>query len=333
MAVSPALSLPAPAKLNLFLHITGRRDDGYHTLQTLFQLLDFGDLLHFRASEPGALKVILSHDPPASETQPDIPLEENLIYRAAMALQAATRDTCGSGQSPLPGVEIELVKRLPVGGGVGGGSSDAATTLVGLNRFWQLGLSLDALCQLGATLGADVPVFIRGHSAWAEGVGNELTPVELPLCWYVVIKPDCEVSTSAIFQHQELTRNTHPITIRALFGEAASTTSAVDNITICNMAAINNIARKANNDCQVVTEQLYPQVAEARLWLTDKVLAEARLRDREHAQYSPARMTGTGACVFARFDNREQCEQVLADLPKHWFGFAAKGVNISPLYR
>ena len=320
MAVSPLFSLPAPAKLNLFLHITGRRGDTYHTLQTVFQLLDFGDLLHFRSTEPGALKVIMSDD--STGTQPHIPLEDNLVYRAALALRSASQTQAGAALGSLPGVEIELVKRLPVGGGLGGGSSDAATTLVGLNRFWQLGLPVDELCQLGAKLGADVPVFVRGHSAWAEGIGDELTPVGLPPCWYVVIKPDCEVSTSAIFQHRELTRNTHPITIRAFFGEAASSTDAVDKIV-----------RRASNDCQAVTEQLYPQVADVRLWLTDKSLTNKSSTERGLTPHAPARMTGTGACVFARFDTREQCERVLIDLPEQWFGFVAKGINISPLYR
>ena len=300
---NPVLSLPAPAKLNLFLHITGQRDDGYHTLQTLFQLLDFGDLLHFRTAEPGELSLVLSSDSSASSVQNNIATEDNLVYRAAVALRTASRNLDSTNvrtdDDLLPGVEIELIKRLPIGGGLGGGSSDAATTLVGLNRFWQLGLSTEALCQLGATLGADIPVFIRGHSAWAEGIGDQLTPVELEPCWYLVIKPNCAVSTAAIFQHPRLTRDTSPITIRAFF-------SGPD---------LGELA--LGNDCLAITESLHSEVAEARGWLD---------------QYAPASMTGTGACVFARFTSREQCEQVLAKLPGQWHGFASKGVNISPLY-
>lgn len=304
----PILTLPAPAKLNLFLHITGRRDDGYHDLQTLFQLLDFGDLLHFRAAEPGELAVIVSPDSGLDSTQNStqsmIPTEDNLVYQAAMALRAASYAQ-SSQDHPAPGVAIEIIKRLPMGGGLGGGSSDAATTLVGLNRIWQLDLSTDELCQIGAKLGADIPVFVRGHSAWAEGIGDQLTPVELPSCWYVVIKPDCSVSTAAIFQDQELTRHTCPITIRAFFDRHASGTQHP----------------AVSNDCQAVTERLYPEVAEARHWLTGRAFARH------------TRMTGTGACVFAEIESREQGERALAEMPEHWFGFVARGVNRSPLYR
>lgn len=295
--MSSVLTLPAPAKLNLFLHITGRRDDGYHNLQTLFQLLDVCDLLHFRKAEPGEITLVVSDLPP-DDDKPSITVENNLVYRAAVTLRSFARTSSARTAAPPPGVAIELIKNIPIGGGLGGGSSDAATTLVGLNRFWQLGLSTDQLCELGTTLGADVPVFVRGFSAWAEGLGDQLTPVELPPCWYVVIKPDCQVSTGVIFQHPRLTRNTRPITIRAFFsGDQFG-------------------EEKPGNDCQEVTELLHPEVAEARNWL-----------DR----YAPARMTGTGACVFARFSNRNQGERVLADLPERWSGFVARGVNRSPL--
>ncbi|TNF01394.1 MAG: 4-(cytidine 5'-diphospho)-2-C-methyl-D-erythritol kinase, partial [Gammaproteobacteria bacterium] len=193
------LSLPAPAKINLFLHITGRRADGYHNLQTLFQLLDFGDQLDFEATQSCAIQVT----PALEGVAPD----DNLIYRAARLLQE--QSGCQRG------AVIHLHKRLPMGGGLGGGSSDAATALVALNELWQLGWSREDLMSLGRQLGADVPVFIFGHSAWAEGVGEQLTELEIPPAWYLVLAPDTQVSTATIFAHQGLTRNTHPIKIRA----------------------------------------------------------------------------------------------------------------------
>lgn len=274
----PDLSLPAPAKLNLFLHVLGRRADGYHELQTLFQLLDYGDLLEFRRTLDGVLAVAV--EPPLD----GLAAADNIVYRAARAL----RD-----RYPGPeGVGIRIHKRLPVGGGLGGGSSDAATALAGLNRVWRLGLDLDVLCALGLELGADVPVFLRGRSAWAEGVGERLTPVSLPTAWYLVIKPDCQVSTAAVFAHPQLTRDTPAMKIRAFFGEGAG------------------------NDCTAVVEALYPQVRAARCWL------------ERHAE---ARLTGTGACLFARFASRERAAEVLAQLPAPWSGFVARGINRSPL--
>jgi len=301
--MTKTLTLVAPAKLNLFLHITERQPDGYHKLQTVFQLLDFGDQLHFTEASAGEINVSVTDEfdsgPSATKQKfakavAAMPLEENLVYRATKLLL----DCANFDVSDRPGVSIELHKRLPVGGGLGGGSSDAATTLVGLNQFWQLGFSIDKLCQLGVNLGADVPVFVRGRSAWAEGIGDQLTALELPPQWYVIVRPNCEVSTTAIFQHPELTRNTLPITIRAFFSG-------------------DTLGKGTANNCQAVTELLFPEVAKARNWLT---------------QYGPARMTGTGACVFACFESRDECRKVLADMPEPWFGFAAKGVNVSPLY-
>lgn len=272
------LWLPAPAKLNLFLHILGRRPDGYHELQTLFQLLDHGDELAFRARSDGVIRVAV--DPPLA----GVSEADNIVYRAACAL----RRRCPGPE----GVAIRIRKRLPVGGGLGGGSSDAATALTGLNRLWGLGLDLEALCALGLTLGADVPVFLRGRTAWGEGVGERLTPVSLPGAWYLVVKPDCSVATAAVFAHPQLTRGTPPLKIRAFFGEGAG------------------------NDCAAVVEALYPQVRAARRWL------------ERHAE---PRLTGTGACVFARFAHREQASAILAELPAVWSGFVARGVNQSPL--
>ncbi|TVP89712.1 MAG: 4-(cytidine 5'-diphospho)-2-C-methyl-D-erythritol kinase, partial [Pseudomonadaceae bacterium] len=193
------LSLPAPAKLNLFLHITGRRTDGYHTLQTLFQFLDYGDTLHFQPRRDGQIQLHTELE--------GVDPADNLILRAAKLLQPHCAQHGGA--------DIRLDKRLPMGGGLGGGSSDAATTLLGLNQLWQCGLTLDQLAELGLQLGADVPVFVRGHAAWAEGVGEQLTPVDIEEPWYLVAIPDCNVSTAEVFSDQRLTRDTPPITLAA----------------------------------------------------------------------------------------------------------------------
>jgi len=272
------LILPAPAKLNLFLHILGRRPDGYHRLQTLFQLLDYGDELELSTTPDGEIAVVVE------PLLRDVPMTANLAYRAALALRE---------HRPGPeGARILIRKRLPLGGGLGGGSSDAATVLVGLNRLWELNLGVEELCGLGLRLGADVPVFILGRSAWGEGIGEQLTPLDLPPAWYLVLKPDCDVATAAVFAHPQLTRHTRAMKIRAFSGEGAA------------------------NDCQSVVETMYPQVREARLWL---------------ARYAQPRLTGTGACLFARFGNRESARATLAEIPAVWSGFIAQGVNISPL--
>ncbi len=269
-----ALTASAPAKLNLFLHITGRREDGYHELQTLFQLLDFGDTLHFETTNDGELTL----------EGPDLGIApaDNLIVRAARLLQAGS----------TAGARIRLEKRIPAGGGLGGGSSDAATTLLALNHLWQLGHSNESLQAMGRELGADVPVFVAGHSAWAEGVGERLTPVELPESWYLVICPDCHIATGEIFSRPELTRNTPPITIAAFF------------------------AGGSRNDCQTVVRDLYPEVDNALIWL-DKV--------------GDARLTGTGACVFASFHSRAEADAVQQQVPAGWTAFVARGLNRSPV--
>ncbi|MFA5495270.1 MAG: 4-(cytidine 5'-diphospho)-2-C-methyl-D-erythritol kinase [Porticoccaceae bacterium] len=271
------IRLPAPAKLNLFLHITGRRADGYHDLQTLFQLLDYGDELTFSARDDDQLQLL---DP-----LPGVAAADNLILRAAHALRQAS----GSRR----GADIGLVKRLPAGGGLGGGSSDAATTLLGLDRLWGLDLGLDALAEIGLPLGADIPVFVHGRSAWAEGIGERLTPVELDQNWYLVLCPPCQIATAKIFAHEELTRDALPITIRAFLGQGGE------------------------NHCQPVVEKLYPAVKKARQWLDN---------------FAAARMTGTGACVFARFDSAARANTVLAEKPGDWAGFVAAGVNHSPTH-
>ena len=267
---------PAPAKINLFLHITGQRDDSYHLLQTAFQFLDYGDVLQFGVHDNPSISLSTAID--------GVDDEDNLIIRAARALQASA--------NIQQGVNITIEKRLPIGGGLGGGSSNAATTLLALNQLWQCHLSKTELAQLGLTLGADVPIFLHGEAAWAEGVGEQLSPISPPEPWYAVLVPNCHVSTAEVFSSQELTRDCEPITIsRFLSGEG-------------------------RNICEDVVTKLYPQVSEALSWL---------------GQYGKARMTGTGACIFASFDSRAQAQQVITAIPAHWQGFVAKGCNCSPL--
>ncbi len=267
---------PAPAKLNLFLHITGRREDGYHLLQTLFQFLDYGDTLHFTPRSDGEVH--------RRSELAGVDEEQDLTVRAARLLKEAS-------DCPL-GVDIEVEKRLPMGGGLGGGSSDAATTLVALNHLWKLGLTTEQLAQLGLQLGADVPIFVHGHAAWAEGVGEQLSPVDPPEPWYLVLIPDVSVSTAEIFNAPELTRDTPAIKIRDF------------------------LAGQATNVCQTVVAKRYPAVAESLAWLN---------------QHGEAVMTGTGACVFAAFESRQQAETVMAIMPDRWRGFVARGLNRSPL--
>ncbi len=271
------LTLPAVAKLNLFLHITGRREDGYHNLQTLFQLLDVGDELRFTPRSDS--KIVLDCSDAALIN------EQNLVLRAARLLQQFSQ--CETG------CDIYLLKRLPMGGGLGGGSSDAATTLLGLNKLWQLNLSVDTLAQLALTLGADVPLFVRGHTAFAEGVGEKLQPLTLPEKYYLVVTPECHVSTAEIFQHPDLIRNT-PIISQS-------------DVLSCNW----------RNDCQPLVEQLYPIVAITLQWLVE---------------YAPCQMTGTGASVFAAFPNQTSAQHALAQLPPNCRGFIAQGVNQSPVW-
>jgi 4-diphosphocytidyl-2-C-methyl-D-erythritol kinase len=271
----PETHWPAPAKLNLFLHVVGRRADGYHELQTLFQLLDLTDTLTIRVRPDG----LIEREAGAAEIDP----EADLAVRAARLLQAA------SG-TPL-GVSLEVHKRIPVGAGLGGGSSDAATVLLALNELWGLDLSVPELSRLGLSLGADVPVFIHGFSAWGEGVGELLTPVELPERWYLLIHPGVGVSTRDVFQSPELTRNSPLITIRAFFDSGG------------------------RNDCEGVVRARVPEVAEVLEWL---------------GQFVPARLTGTGSCVFAAFESAAQAERLAARVPPRWASWVARGLNASP---
>lgn len=277
-----SLVLPSPAKLNLFLHILGRRPDGYHELQTLFQFLNYGDTLTLTARTDG--RIVLERP------LPGVPDEENLIVRAARQLAATADHT-------TPGVSIAVDKQLPMGGGLGGGSSNAATTLVGLNRLWGLNRSLDELAELGLSLGADVPVFVRGHAAWGEGVGERLTDTNPPEDWFLVIKPPCDISTKEIFSEQGLTRDTPGIKIAPAFEGDAS---------------------RYRNDCEDVVRRLYPEVHQSLEWL---------------AQFGPARLTGTGACIFGRFPTESAARIIWESKPSGITGFVAQGVNISPLYK
>ena len=268
---------PAPAKLNLFLHVTGRRSDGYHDLQTLFQLIDLCDSIGIAPREDGRIERTAG---PAG-----VAPEDDLMVRAARALKLA------SGTSR--GASLRLVKRIPIGGGLGGGSSDAATTLLVLNRLWGCDLAPDRLAELGAALGADVPVFLLGSSAWAEGRGEKLAPVELPPRWYVVIRPGVSVGTREVFQAPELTRNSPLITIRGFFESGG------------------------HNDCEPVVSARYPEVRAALDWLS---------------QSAPAHLTGTGSCIFAAFASAAAAEDVVARVPDRWTGFVARGLNTSPVH-
>ncbi|MFN2166351.1 MAG: 4-(cytidine 5'-diphospho)-2-C-methyl-D-erythritol kinase [Anaerolineae bacterium] len=267
---------PAPAKLNLFLHVTGRRPDGYHELQTVFQLLDFCDDVRVASTGDGRIT--------RPEGTAGVAPEDDLAVRAARLLQAAAGTSRGA--------EIRIQKRIPAGGGLGGGSSDAATVLVALNRLWGLDWPLRRLAELGLELGADVPVFVHGRSAWAEGVGERLTPVALPARWYAVICPGCHVSTAEVFQAPELTRNSPQTTINGFLSSGG------------------------RNDCEAAVRARYPEVGEALDWLGRK---------------SQARLTGTGSCVFAGAPDEAAAGALLEGLPGRWQGFVARGISESPL--
>ena len=268
----------APAKLNLFLHILGRREDGYHELQTVFQLLDFGDQMAFEVSNNGILSLHLSFSDGIGN---DTPLDNNLVTKAAVLLKL-------EAGNPLLGASISLNKRLPSGAGLGGGSSNAATCLAALNLLWKLNLSTDKLCEIGVKLGADVPVFIRGKSAWAEGIGEQLSPVELGNSWYLVVSPKCSVSTVEVFCHEHLTRHSQAI----------------------KMADF--LAGSTRNDCEAVTRKLHPEVDQAFEIL---------------ANFADFRMTGTGSSLFASFDSEAAAKKVLNALPENLPGFVAKGID------
>ncbi len=288
-----ALIVPAPAKLNLFLHITGRRSDGYHELETVFQFLDYADEVRLDLRKDAVIERVraLEH----------IPEEEDLSIRAARMLQK-THAGC-------PGARIEIIKRLPLGGGLGGGSSDAASTLLGLNELWQCGLGLEELAALGLQLGADVPVFIYGHAAFARGIGERLQPVNPPCPWYLVLIPEKNVSTEEIFATPALTRNSAPLKISGFvqgdgdcFGDGA-------------------FWAQTRNDCQQVVCERYACIRGALEWLSQC-----------NTLWPGGRLTGTGACVFAAFAEKGQAERALSTRPKGLEGFIAQGLNVSPAH-
>lgn len=272
------LRLPAPAKLNLMLHITGRRHDGYHLLETVFQFIDLCDWLEFEATDDGIIARRQTNSPVATA--------DDILLWTARLLQ--------SRYEVSRGVNIGIDKQIPIGGGLGGGSSDAATCLLALNRLWDLGLGLDQLAGIGRELGADVPVFVGGKAAWASGIGEQLQPLELELPIYLVIDPGIEVSTAQIFAAQELTRNCDPLTIRAF------------------------LRGSGTNVCEPVVRNLYPQVGAAIDWLS---------------QYGAAKMSGTGACVFAAFDSLERAEEVKSRVPENWTAFVARAMNRNPVHQ
>jgi 4-diphosphocytidyl-2-C-methyl-D-erythritol kinase len=278
---TPILKLPAPAKINHFLHICGRRDDGYHNLQTAFQFLEIADELSFELRNDTKIQLVADDN--------TIPTKNNLVFKAALALQQFSNTTLGA--------TIYIKKRLPMGAGLGGGSSDAATTLVGLNKLWQLGLDTENLQAIGLRLGADVPIFIHGHSAWAEGIGEQLQNIDLDEKWYLLLMPPCHVSTAEIFSHSDLTRDSKMVKIAAFLEQG----------------------NRANfrNDCESLVRKLYPEVDEALNVLSN---------------FGNARMTGTGACVFASFDSPNEAERVGKKMPKKFQAIVSKSVNTSPLF-
>lgn len=278
---------PAPAKLNLFLHVTGQRPDGYHLLESVFQLIDLCDTLHFDCRDDGQIRRLADNNP--------IPEEEDLVIRAAKLLHKAASD---KNRGFIPGVDIGIEKNIPMGAGLGGGSSDAATTLLVLNRLWNCNFSREELMALGVQLGADVPFFIFGENAYAQGIGEKLSSIKTPEGYFVVVKPPVSVPTAAIFRSRELTRNTEPIKIANFPGN------------------YKNCPDFGKNDLQSVAIKLFPEIATALDAL---------------GQYGKSRMTGSGACVFARFGNKTEAEEVAASLSGKWEVWTAKSLQNHPL--
>ena len=276
----PGPDYPAPAKLNLFLHVVGRREDGYHLLQTVFTLIDRCDRLRFRVRDDGRVE--------RANLVPGIPPEQDLAVRAALLLKEAS--------GAQEGVDIEIEKAIPIGGGLGGGSSDAATVLMALDRLWDTRFGAEALAELAAPLGADVPYFLHGMPAWAEGIGDRLTPIDLAPRWYVVLVPPVAVSTQSIFAAPELTRNTEPLKMEDFSARPGS--------------------EQFRNDLEPVVTARYPVVEQHLEWLRRR---------------APARMTGSGACVFADFASRGEAEAVAGELPGSMQGFVAQGLTQHPL--
>lgn len=273
------LVLLSPAKLNLFLHIVGRRSDGYHLLQTVFQLIDLFDTLTFTLREDNGIHL--------SDNTPVIPTHENLIMKAATLLQGKRLD--------LPGVDIDLKKRIPMGAGLGGGSSNAATTLLALNHLWDLGISQASLLEIALQLGADVPVFVAGHSAFGEGIGEVLIPIDLPLDWYAIVKPPIHADTASLFRDPLLTRDTPPLSL-----------------------ADYQAGTPTHNDFLPILLKHFPSLQETLDFLS---------------HFGQPLLTGTGSACFVRFDTREKAEKCIGQIPKQMVGFVAQGMNESPVQK
>lgn len=278
------LSFPSPAKLNLFLHVVGQRSNGYHELETVFQFLNYGDTIQLSVNDSNNIEILTPID--------GVNNEDNLIYKAAKLLQEKRPQKMLNGC----GVKIKINKILPMGGGLGGGSSNAATILLALNTLWNINLSIKDLAALGLSLGADVPIFINGYAAFAQGIGEVLTPVTPIEYWYLVSKPACSISTQAVFMSPNLVRNTPKLLLNNIENDL--------NIDLCH------------NDCETIVIKSHPEVANLIAWLVE---------------YAPSRMTGTGACVFSQFSSENEARKVQYKLPDGIESFIAKGINQSPL--
>ncbi|WP_426357002.1 4-(cytidine 5'-diphospho)-2-C-methyl-D-erythritol kinase [Pseudocolwellia sp. HL-MZ19] len=285
MSQNNFISFPSPAKLNLFIHVVGQRPNGYHELETVFQFLDYGDTIQLNTHKNNNDIDILTPIAGVKNT-------DNLIYKAAKILQDQVNFNCG--------VEIKINKILPMGGGLGGGSSNAATMLLALNKLWGINLPINRLAELGLVLGADVPIFIHGYAAFAQGIGEVLTPINPAEHWYLVAKPDCSISTQDVFGSAELVRNTPKLLLNNISNNSA------DEINI----------QTCHNDCETIVIKNYPKVAKLLAWLVE---------------YAPSRMTGTGACIFSRFNSENEARAVQSKLPEGIESFVAKGINQSPL--
>lgn len=289
MTQSRFFSFPSPAKLNLFLHITGQRDNGYHDLQTLFQFLDYGDTIEISVNDSSNIKLLTPIEGVANE--------DNLIVKAAVLLKSyATKNITDTDKDKITaqGADIKINKILPMGGGLGGGSSNAATILLALNGLWRLNLTVEQLAEIGLALGADVPVFVRGSAAFAEGVGEILTPCAPKEYWYLVTRPNCHISTQSVFTSTDLPRDTEILELSTL--------------------DLSKVAETCHNDCQTMVIKHYPEVANLLAWLIE---------------YAPSQMTGTGACIFTCFDTEDEARQLQSKLPKDVHAFVAKGLNRS----
>lgn len=296
--INKPFKFPAPAKLNLFLHVVGQRNDGYHELETLFQFLDYSDTIEITVTTDSKISLLTPID--------GVNNEDNLIVKAARLLQENIIKN-KLYTTPLLGAEISIKKILPMGGGLGGGSSNAATILVALNKLWQCGLSKEKLAEIGLSLGADVPIFVHGFAAFAQGIGEKLTPVQPEECWYLVSKPSCSISTASVFTSADLPRDT------AKFTHNDFNTQYYDGDLFKGCTNNNG---KYHNDCQTMVIKHYDKVANLLAWLVE---------------YAPSRMTGTGACVFSRFSSEKEAVELQKKLPNGVHSFVAQGQNKSPL--